>query len=107
MLFEVNDADFDEKVLQHGMPVLVDFWAPSCKPCLGMVPTFKSLATQFEGKVGIAKINVDENMGTANTYKVRGLPTLILFQSGEVVDKKLGAMTEQQIKDWVAHQLGN
>ncbi|TAL75663.1 MAG: thioredoxin [Burkholderiaceae bacterium] len=107
MLFDVNDTDFNEKVLRHDMPVLVDFWAPSCKPCLSMVPTFKSLATQFEGQVAIAKINVDENMGTAGTYKVRGLPTLILFRGGEVVDKKLGAMTEQQIKDWVAHQLGN
>lgn len=107
MLFEVNDTDFNEKVLRHDTPVLVDFWAPSCKPCLGMVPTFKNLAAQFEGKVAIAKINVDENMGTAKTYNVRGLPTLILFRGGGVVDKKLGALTEQQIKDWVTQQLEN
>lgn len=106
MLFEAHDADFNEKVLGHPIPVLVDFWAPSCKPCLSMGPVLEILASDMENRMSIAKVNVDENQLTAKAHKVRGLPTLMIFRDGEMVDKKLGAMTGQQIRDWLMRSLG-
>ncbi len=105
MVFEVDDATFEARVLKNPLPVLVDCWAPSCKPCLSMHPVFESLAAAYDGRLAVAKINVDENAGTAKAFSVRSLPTLLLMHEGKVLDKKLGAMSESQITDWIGTRL--
>ncbi len=107
MLFNVNDAQFEEKVLRNQRPVLVDGWAPSCKPCVGMHPVLEALAAEYEGRVDVAKIDVDQNAATARAYGIRSLPTLMMVHNGVVLGKKLGVMPRQQIVDWMQGLLGD
>jgi thioredoxin 1 len=92
-----TDGAFDQEVLKSAVPVLVDFWAPWCGPCKAMGPTIDALATEFSGKVKIGKINTDENPATAMRYQVRGIPTLLLFKDGKVVDQRVGAMPKPEV----------
>ena len=87
----LSDADFEEKVLKSSSPVLVDFWADWCGPCKAIAPFLDQLADEFQGKVTIAKLNVDENTKYASQYGVRSIPTLILFQNGTQKDIVIGA----------------
>jgi thioredoxin 1 len=107
MLFNVNDAQFEEKVLRSQRPVLVDGWAPSCKPCVGMHPILEALAAEYEGRLDVAKIDVDQNAATARVYGIRSLPTLMVVDKGVVLGKKLGVMSRQQIVDWMHSLLGD
>jgi thioredoxin 1 len=107
MLFNVNDAQFEEKVLQNQRPVLVDGWAPSCKPCVGMHPVLEALAAEFEGRIDVAKIDVDQIAETARAYGIRSLPTWMMVNKGVVLGKKLGVMPRQQIVDWMHGLLGD
>lgn len=106
MLFDVNDAEFDQKVINSELPVLVDCWAPSCKPCVGMHPILEALAAEYNQHLAVAKINVDENTEIARTYGIRSLPTLMLVDKGAVLGKKLGVMSGAQIADWIRSLIG-
>lgn len=97
----VSDDSFDSDVLKAEVPVLVDFWAEWCGPCKMIAPALEEIATELGGKVQIAKVNIDENPLTPQKYGVRGIPTLILFKSGEVAATKVGALPKNQLAEWV------
>jgi thioredoxin 1 len=100
-VLEFTDANFDTDVLQAGEPVLVDFWATWCAPCKALTPVIEELASEFDGKVKIGKVNVDDNPETPGKYGVRGIPTLILFKDGKVVDQLVGAVPKSQLQDLI------
>ncbi|MDY0290893.1 MAG: thioredoxin [Desulfuromonadaceae bacterium] len=100
-VLEFTDANFDNEVLQSTEPVLVDFWATWCAPCKALTPVIEELATEFAGKVKIGKVNVDENPETPGKYGVRGIPTLILFKGGNVVEQLVGAVPKSQLRDLI------
>ncbi len=93
---QVSDADFDS-VVGSETPTLIDFWAPWCGPCKAIGPVVEDLAAEYEGKVNIAKMNVDDNPATPGKFGIRAIPTLILFKSGEVVDQITGAVGKAQL----------
>ena len=96
-LLEITDADFDTQVLKNSLPVLVDFWAPWCGPCKAIGPVVEELAGEYEGKIAIAKMNVDDSPNTPGKYGIRAIPTLIMFKNGEVVDQVTGAVGKPQL----------
>lgn len=96
----ITDDDFDAAI-NGDEPVVVDFWAEWCGPCKQMAPHLDAVADELTGQVTVAKINVDENPVSASKYGVRGLPTLMLFKGGKMVDSQLGAMSKQRIADWI------
>lgn len=98
MPHSVTDATFDAEVLKSKIPVLVDFWAPWCGPCKAMLPVIEELEKEYEGKVTIAKMNVDENMEVPGKYNVMSIPTFILFQGGKPVTSFVGARSKADMK---------
>ena len=97
----VTDATFDEEVRKSSIPVVVDFWAEWCGPCRMIGPSLEELATEFEGKVKIVKVNVDENPESPAVLGVRGIPALFLFKNGEVVSNKVGAAPKAALQSWI------
>lgn len=95
----VTDSSFDDEILKSEIPALVDFWAEWCGPCRTVGPIVEELAGEYEGKVKVAKLNVDSNKQTPTRYGVRGIPTLILFKGGQVVDQIVGAVPKNRIKE--------
>ena len=102
---QVTDASFAQDVLQADGLVLVDFWAPWCGPCRAVAPVLEQIAAQYVGRVTIAKMNVDENPQTPGQYGVRSIPTIALFQGGEVVDGVLGAAPKPFFSDMLEKHL--
>jgi len=96
-----NDATFDQDVLNAEVPVLVDFWAAWCGPCRMMSPTVDAIASDYAGRLKVGKLNVDENGGTAMRYNIRGIPTLLLFKGGRVVEQRVGAMGKGDVQKMV------
>ncbi len=97
LIRNVSDASFDAEVLQADGPVLVDYWAAWCGPCKMIAPLLDEAAKQYEGRVTIAKLNVDENPDTAARFGVRGIPTLMLFKDGKAAATKVGALSKSQL----------
>ena len=100
-VIQVADSNFDAVILKSETPALVDFWASWCAPCRAIAPLVDEIASQYKGRVRVAKMNVDENQSTPGRYGVRGIPTLILFKDGKVVDQLVGAVPKNQIKELV------
>jgi thioredoxin 1 len=101
-LLEISDQSFDTEVLQSPLPVLIDFWAPWCAPCRAIAPIVEELAREFEGRVKIVKMNVDDNPQTPTRYGVRGIPNLILFQGGTVREQIVGAVAKKRLVDAIS-----
>ena len=95
-VLHLTDAEFDN-VIKNDQPTLVDFWAPWCGPCKAIGPVIEDLATEYEGKITIAKMNVDDNPETPGKFGIRAIPTLILFKGGDVVDQKTGSVGKSQL----------
>lgn len=98
---KVSDDEFDSTVLKADGLVLVDYWAEWCGPCKSIAPALDEISSSMEGKLTIAKMNIDENPLTPSKYGVRGIPTLMLFKDGQVVTTKVGAAPKSALQDWI------
>ena len=105
LIEHITDASFDADVLKSATPVLVDFWAEWCGPCKMIAPILDELAPAYQGKVQIAKMNVDENRAVPAQFGIRGIPTLMLFKGGELVATKVGALGKAQLAAFIDQQL--
>jgi thioredoxin 1 len=98
---KTSDASFETDVLKAPNPVLVDFWAEWCGPCKMIAPALEEIANSMDGKVTVAKMNIDENPQTPKKYGVRGIPTLMMFKDGQVAATKIGALQKSKLIEWV------
>ena len=105
-VLEVSDSSVDTEVLQSQVPVLVDFWAEWCGPCKTLAPTVEALAREYEGKVKVAKVNVDENIATASRFRIQGIPTLLLFKGGQVREQLVGTQPKSVVEKALAKHVG-
>ncbi|MCD6359937.1 MAG: thioredoxin [Armatimonadetes bacterium] len=103
--YTFTDAGFDQEVLKSDIPVLVDFWAQWCAPCLYMAPTIEAIAEAYDGKLKVGKLNVDENGATAMRYNIRAIPTLLLFKGGQVVEQRVGVVGKSDVEKMIEPHL--
>lgn len=101
LIVHTSDADFERDVLQSDVPVLLDFWAPWCGPCKMIAPILDEVAAEFEGRLKVVKINIDENEQVPAKFGVRGIPTLMVFKNGQNVATKVGALAKGQLTAFV------
>jgi thioredoxin 1 len=104
-IVHVTDDSFQDDVLKADTPVLVDYWAEWCGPCKMIAPVLDEIASEYNGKLKIAKLNIDENPGTPPKYGIRGIPTLMLFKDGEVEATKVGALSKSQLATFIDSNL--
>jgi len=97
----LTDDSFETEVLQSEQPVLVDYWADWCGPCKMIAPVLEEIADEYDGKIKVAKLNIDENSGTPPKYGIRGIPTLMLFKGGNVEATKVGALSKSQLTAFI------
>ena len=107
-ILAVNDGNFDTEVLtaSKSQPVMVDFWAEWCRPCHMLAPTVAEIANDYAGKIKVMKLNVDEAMNSASRYNIRGIPTILVFKDGQVVEQIVGAVAKDQIAKAVDRHVG-
>jgi thioredoxin 1 len=107
-ILAVNDGNFDAEVLEasKAQPVMVDFWAEWCRPCHMLAPTVAEIAQDYAGKLKVTKLNVDEAVSSPSRYRVQGIPTLLVFKDGQVVEQIVGAVPKDQITKALARHLG-
>lgn len=96
---ELNDQNFKDEVIKSEKPILVDFWSPTCSPCIMLEPIIEEIARDFEGKVKVGKLNVMENPETAGKYKIVGIPTIIIFKNGKPIERAAGLRSKEVIAD--------
>ena len=101
LIKHISDASFETDVLQSDKPVLVDYWAEWCGPCKMIAPALEELASEYEGRLKVAKINVDDHPNLPAQYGVRGIPALFMFKGGEVVSNRTGAAPKASLKGWI------
>jgi thioredoxin 1 len=104
-MVQFTDANFEQEVLKSENPVLVDFWAPWCGPCRAVGPVVEDLAESYKGRVKVGKINIDDNPKTAETYGVMSIPTLILFNKGDIMDKLIGLSPKERLEGLIKKAL--
>ena len=104
-VIEFNDQNFDSEVLESKTPVLVDFWAVWCGPCKAIAPIIEEIANDFNGKVSVGKVDVDNNNQVAMKYGIRSIPTLLLFKNGEVIDQVIGNVGKESIESMLSKAL--
>ncbi len=100
-IVHATDASFEQDVLQSEVPVLVDYWAEWCGPCKMIAPLLEEMISEYEGKIKVVKVDVDSNKEAAAKYNIRGIPTLMVFKSGEPVATKVGALSKSQLNEFV------
>lgn len=105
-LLQVNSSNFDAEVLQHDGLVLVDFFAPWCGPCMSLLPTIEEAAKNYDGKCKIVKVNVDDSQEVAMKYGIMSIPALKMFNKGELIDEKMGALPAADLSAWIDGLIG-
>lgn len=105
LITHLTDATFETEVLQASAPVLVDYWAEWCGPCKMIAPILDEVAAAYQGKLKVAKMNVDENRDIPAKFGIRGIPTLMVFKGGQLAATKVGAMSKAQLSAWIDQQL--
>ena len=105
LIKHISDASFDEDVLKSTLPVLVDYWAEWCGPCKMIAPILEEIATDYSGRLSVAKMNVDQNRDVPAKHGVRGIPTLMMFKGGEPVATKVGALSKAQLTAFIDSNL--
>jgi len=100
-IIHITDDSFEQEVLQSSTPVLVDYWAEWCGPCKMIAPALDQIASEYQGRLKVAKLNIDENQSTPPKYGIRGIPTLMLFKNGNVEATKVGALSKTQLAAFI------
>ena len=97
----VTDENFESEVIKAGKPVIVDFWAEWCGPCKQIGPILEEISDEYSGKITIGKLDVDENPETPGKFQIRGIPTMLLFNNGELIDTKVGMSSKADLTEWI------
>jgi len=105
MIVQITDDNFETEVIRSNLPVLIDFWAPWCGPCKSIAPVIEELAREYDGRIKVAKLNVDENPATPSRYAVRGIPNLLILKGGTVKEQIVGAVPKARLVDAIERAL--
>ena len=98
---KISDETFEENVINNGKPIIVDFWAEWCGPCKQIGPILEEISNEYNDKITIGKLDVDKNPETPGKYQIRGIPTMLLFNNGELIDTKVGMSSKTDLKEWI------